>query len=81
MPASDDARGDVPADEPPLASLIEELRRIERRRVDATPGSSEYIEVLGFERTLAERIRQRIDELDRAPYWAAADAPERRAGR
>jgi hypothetical protein len=75
---SPEARADGHGD-PPLGGLIDELRRIERRRLEATPGSSEYIEVLGFERALAEQIRDQIAELDRAPY-ASADAPDRSAG-
>ncbi|HEY3522285.1 MAG TPA: hypothetical protein VGK63_01165 [Candidatus Limnocylindrales bacterium] len=63
-----------------LGDLIEELRRIERRRLEATPGSSEYIEVLGFERTTVDRIRERIDALDRGPYWSRSDPAEGRPG-
>ncbi|HEU4672032.1 MAG TPA: hypothetical protein VFS32_03970 [Candidatus Limnocylindrales bacterium] len=70
--AEDDAR---------LAVLIDELRRMERRRLEATPGSSEYIEVLGFERTLVERIRDRIEGLDCGPYWGAVEPPAPRADR
>jgi uncharacterized membrane protein len=47
-----------------LGELIEELRRIERRRTDATPRSSEYMELLGFERRLVDRIREQVAELD-----------------
>jgi Ribonuclease G/E len=47
-----------------LRDLIEDLRRMERRRLEATPGSSEYMEVLGFERRLAERIHDEVVRLD-----------------
>jgi predicted transcriptional regulator len=53
----------------PLRDLIEELRRMERLREDATPGSSEYIELVGFERQLVDRIRDRIERLDTGPDW------------
>jgi hypothetical protein len=56
-----------------LASLIEDLRRVERRRIEATPGSSEYIEVVGFERRLVERISEELTELDRGPYWSRGE--------
>jgi hypothetical protein len=52
-----------------LLDLIEQLRRMERRRADATPGSSEYIELVGFERTLADEIHDRIVGLDTGPHW------------
>jgi hypothetical protein len=64
------------AEERSLGELIDELRRIERRRADATPRSSEYMELLGFERRLVEQIRDRVESLD-----AAEAGPARRAER
>jgi hypothetical protein len=55
--------------EPALRDLIERLRQMERRREAATPGSSEYIELVGFERALADEIVTRIRSLDRGPDW------------
>lgn len=65
-------------DAPALRDLIEQLRQIERRRVDATPGSSEYIELIGFERTLVELIRSRVLDLDSGPHWkGSSTGPDR----
>jgi hypothetical protein len=64
------------AEERSLGELIDELRRIERRRADATPRSSEYMELLGFERRLVEQIRDRVESLD-----ASEAGPSRRAER
>ncbi len=52
-----------------LRDLIEELGRIERRREGATPGSSEYIELVGFERRLVEQIDAMVRGLDVGPFW------------
>ena len=57
-----------------LGELIEELRRIERRRADATPRSSEYMELLGFERRLVDQIREQVTELDRGQANEAGSA-------
>ena len=63
-----------------LGGLGEELRRIERRREAATPGSSEYIELVGFERALIDEIRALVIQLDTPPGWRrddeAAGVPE-----
>jgi hypothetical protein len=61
-----------------LRDLIEELRHMERRRGEATPGSSEYMDVLDFERRLVERIHEQIVRLD-APELRTAPPPEPRA--
>jgi hypothetical protein len=53
-----------PAAEPPIRVLIEQLRSMERRREDATPGSSEYTDLVGFEWALVDEIRERILALD-----------------
>lgn len=63
--------------EPALRDLIEQLRQMERRREAATPGSSEYIELVGFEHTLADEIRARILGLDTGPNWGALPSIER----
>jgi hypothetical protein len=58
-----------------LGGLVEELRRIERRREGATPGSSEYIELVGFERALIDEIRALVIQLDTPPGWHRDDEP------
>jgi hypothetical protein len=60
--------------QPSLRGLIDRLGQMERRREAATPGSSEYIELVGFERGLADEILTRIRSLDRGPDWV--DRPD-----